>query len=92
MQQSRALNLALRDELVAHNAAQGLDLPNYTRRPVKLWTPEQLARFFEATKDHRWHAAFLISAICGLRRGEVIGLQWRDIDFADRVIHVRRQR
>jgi integrase len=40
---------------------------------------------------HQWFAAFLIATLYGLRRGEVLGLRWQDIDFARRVISIRQQ-
>lgn len=86
-----ALNLALREERVVTNAAHGAELPDYHRKPVRIWTSGQLHHFISATSGHRWHVAFLISAIYGLRPGEVVGLQWQDIDFGGDVIHVRRQ-
>lgn len=87
----RALNVALRTELVVVNAATGVELPRYIRKPITLWSPDQLKNFLAVASGHRWYGAFLLSAFCGLRRGEVLGLQWADVDLDEGVLHVRQQ-
>ena len=87
----RALNVALRTELVVVNAATGVELPRYVRKPTTPWSSDQLKHFLAVASEHRWYGAFLISALCGLRRGEVLGLQWADVDFDEGVLHVRQQ-
>ena len=41
-------------------------------------------------RDHRLYAAFVLAASTGMRRGEVLGLRWRDIDFQNQRIAVRQ--
>ena len=52
--------------------------------------PEQLSEFFSIVATHRLSAAFRVSAMTGMRRGEVLGLRWKDIDFDNARIHVRQ--
>ena len=51
------------------------------RPPVAVWTPAQTARFLNAIRDHSLYAAYHLIALRGLRRGEVAGLRWCDIDL-----------
>jgi integrase len=51
------------------------------RAPVAVWTPAQTARFLNAIRGHRLHAAYHLIALRGLRRGEAAGLRWCDIDL-----------
>lgn len=57
---------------------------------MKTWTPAQLRVFFDGIADHRLAPAYLLAATTGMRRGEVLGVRWRDIDFKDRRLHVRQ--
>jgi len=70
-----------RAEPVRHKAAQ-----------TRCWTTAQAARFLEATRDSSYHAAWVLMLCCGLRRGEVLGLQKQDIDFDRMEIRIERQR
>jgi len=45
----------------------------------------------EATKDHRWSAMIVLGLHTGMRRGELAGLRWSDIDFKAGEIHVQQQ-
>jgi integrase len=45
------------------------------------WTPSELRRFLLAASDDPWYPAFHLAAFTGLRRCEVLGLRWTDIDF-----------
>ena len=52
-------------------------------------SPVQIKHFLDACSP-RWRPFFIIALDTGLRRGELIGLQWGDIDLLARIIHVRR--
>jgi hypothetical protein len=45
------------------------------------WSAEQVRTFLEYTADHRLHAAFVLLATTGMRRGEALGLRWSDLDL-----------
>ena len=84
--------------LLAHNPAEGARPPSASAsRPpeMKTWTVEQLRRFLVGTADSREHAGYVLAAACGLRRGEVCGLRWSDVDLdpaaGPPVLRVRQQ-
>ncbi len=68
------------------------------RPPVKinppdhsdLWTPDQLREFLEGCQGSRMHSFLRLAAYTGARRGELLGLRWRDLDLDAGVMHVRR--
>lgn len=88
---SSALNRALRDELIHRNVARLVDLPKYTPKEIQPWTLADAQAFVRAAKGHQWELGFQLLLTYGMRRGEVLGLRWQDIDLAEGVIQVRQQ-
>ena len=86
-----ALNAALRRRLIPYNPAGQVELPAEHRSPVVVWSPEQLREFLSSIRDDRLYALFHVVALTGMRRGEVCGLRWEDVDFDSRVVRVRQQ-
>jgi Phage integrase family len=56
------------------------------------WEPEHVAAFLERCGHHRLGALFELAVYTGLRRGEITGLHWSDIDLAGRTIVVSHNR
>ena len=88
---SAASSHAERLELIERNAAKLVKIPTYRRETIVPWSLTEAEHFLDSVRSHRWYAAFLILTTCGLRRGEVLGLRWRDIDLDAGTIHVREQ-
>ena len=63
--------------------------PDLRPSPVMVWMPAHTGRFLEAIKDERLFALFCLAAFCGLRRDELIGLAWPEVDLGQKVITVR---
>lgn len=84
-----ALQNAVRDELVSRNVA----------RLVKVRTPQydvgrglsvtDARKLIESTKKDRFHALYVLAVYLGLRRGELLGLRWTDVDLDAGVLTVR---
>lgn len=55
------------------------------------WKPEELSAFLDAVKDDALHPLFRLAAMTGMRRGEVCGLAWEDVNLDAARIEVRRQ-
>src|SRR5207244_2991382 len=59
------------------------------RRPrVLVWTVDQTAAFLQHVPGHPMYPLFWLAALLGLRRGEVVGLRWCDVDLDGRVLTV----
>ncbi|MFF2534475.1 tyrosine-type recombinase/integrase [Streptomyces cyaneofuscatus] len=87
---SAALTRAERDELTSRNVARLVELPSEERKEINPWSLAEVARFLEAVQHHRLYAAYLM-LFYGLRRGELLGLRWQDIDVANSKIRIRQQ-
>jgi integrase len=61
------------------------------RPRVAVWDLHHVARFLEAVQDDQLFALWWLVALRGLRRGEVAGLRWEDVDLAARELIVREQ-
>lgn len=83
----KALNDAVEARLLDWNPASRAKPPKaktadeQARRKRKFWDAEEVRRFLDTAREHRLHAAFHLAATTGMRRGEVLGLRWRDIDL-----------
>lgn len=66
--------------------------PRHSRSQPRWWTPDELRQFIVATKDSPYHVAWQLALCCGLRRGELAGLRWSDVDRRQSVLHICNQR
>jgi integrase len=88
---SAALTRAQREELITRNVARLAELPQWQPAEIHPWSAYEARRFLDAAKQHPLYPAFLLLLLCGLRRGEVLGLRWQDVDFEGGELHVRQQ-
>lgn len=57
---------------------------------MNFWEPEELREFLRLVDGHRLETAWHLAAMTGMRRGEILGLGWKDVDFAAERISVRQ--
>lgn len=87
---SSALTNAVKRGLIDTNPAALADLPEISLHPIKMWEQPEAIMFLEAAKAHRLGPLFKFAISTGLRRGEVCGLKWEDIDIVKGALTVRR--
>ncbi len=85
----KALKVAKKNKEVMTNVADDVELPKVDIYEHKVYTSEQLHTLFSLVKGKDLFIPVIIGAYTGLRRSEVVGLQWEDIDFKERIIHVK---
>jgi integrase len=88
---SSALTQAMREDLVMRNVARLVTLPTAERPDIKPWKADEALRFLEVSADDPLHAAFVILVYYGLRKGEVLGLRWQDIDYEESLLKINQQ-
>lgn len=87
---SDGMETACKWGLIRNNTVKLVKPPSVPRGEMKVWTEEQLICFLEQVKSTRYYVYFLLAATTGMRRGEVLGLRWEDIDFDTAKLTVRR--
>ncbi|MET7607815.1 site-specific integrase [Streptomyces avermitilis] len=86
-----ALSAACREELIARNVAGLVEPPRAASRELSPWTLDETLDFLAASRKDPLYAAFVLAIAMGLRRGELVGLRWTDVDLDKRVLYVRQQ-
>jgi integrase len=77
----KALDDAVRKQLLTRNPARYADPPKVPRVNRRTWSARELRQFLDSTKNDRLHAAWVFAATTGVRRGELLGLRWLDLDL-----------
>ena len=95
-----SLRYAVENKLISLNPAEGIDLPkNVEAKPYhtrnidaqKTLTMEQIHTLLEASKGTPNHMQVLFNVLMGLRRQEINGLKYSDVDYINRTLSVERQ-
>jgi integrase len=88
-----ALGHAVRRGLVSRNVAIAATAPKLRSIPKveqRAWTAKELQGFLRAAAGHRLFPAMWLSAVTGMRRNELLGLQWRDLDRTHARLSINR--
>jgi integrase len=86
----KALQDALQLDLVPRNVADSVITPRKDTPEMRAFIAEELREFLAATGNSPFATLFHVAAQTGLRRSELCGLRWSDIDLEERTLTVRR--
>lgn len=85
-----AFHSAVQWQLIEKSPIDAVEAPRVPDRPPLVWTQEQCMEFLNVASEHRLFAAFFLLLTTGMRRGEVLGLMWQDVNFDHQYISVQR--
>jgi len=85
---SAALNAAERRGLPVRNVIRTMPPPRRTDRPITILTPEQVDTLITGVRGDKFEAVYVLAVTVGMRLGEILGLRWEDVDFANRRLSV----
>lgn len=88
---SSACNCAVEQRIIATNPTKGCALPKLEKKEMKILPLDCLATFFEEARRSGVFELYYIDLSTGLRRGELLGLKWSDIDLNKGIIRIQRQ-
>ena len=86
-----AFKYAVKVDLIPFNPTERVELPRKEKFEGTFYTKEELEQLFEVFKGDRLELVIHIAAYYGLRRGEILGLNWDSIDFDKKTITIRRK-
>ncbi len=86
----KALGDSARWGLVVRNVAELASPPRPRRAEMQTWTAAELRAFLEYVQAERLHALWMLAASSGMRRGELLGLRWVDVDLDRARVAVRQ--
>jgi len=86
----KALKQAVRWTLIPRNGAQAATPPRPAKRETTPLSREQVRALLEAAKGDALYAFYVLAVTTGMRNGELLGLQWKDVSLEDRTLRVRR--
>ncbi|EEG78114.1 integrase family protein [Dethiobacter alkaliphilus AHT 1] len=87
-----ALKSALKQRIISFNPADAelLELPKNTKiKEVKPLTQDDVKAFIATAKEDKFSVAYILSLALGMRKGEVLGLQWENIDFEQKTLTIK---
>lgn len=76
-----SLNYALKWGLIVRNPATLVSAPTPDRQEFITLNKEQASLFLDCIKNHRWYPIYVLAITTGMRKGEILGLHWENIDL-----------
>jgi len=78
----KALAQAVKWQLLARNPVDAVEPPRAERREMRALDEDETARLLGLLEGNRLYTPTLLAVTTGLRRGEILGLRWSDVDLA----------
>ncbi len=88
---NNCLEQAVAERLILANPAQGCKLPQLEKKEMKILPQEKIGLYLAEAEKRGLLAAFYLELTTGLRRGELLALQWTDLDIENRTLAVTKQ-
>ena len=88
----KMLNFAVQLDYILVNPINKVSTPKGKAKAFTVWSVEEINEFLNKAKEihEQFYFVFAFTVMTGLRRSEVLGLQWKDIDYEKSTINLRR--
>ncbi|NMP11549.1 site-specific integrase [Paenibacillus polymyxa] len=83
-----SLNYAVKNDLIKESPIKKLDRPKVIKRKLNVWDVDQIHRFLSSLENHRHYIVYFLAIHTGMRKGEILGLPWKNIDYRNKCIMV----
>lgn len=89
---NHALKVAVVQDVLAVNPVVKVTPPKFTKKEIHFYSPEKLKLLMSLAEGDRIEILIKLAAYLGLRREEILGLTWDNVDLDNRLIHIRQVR
>lgn len=86
----QACAYAMRHSYINHNPVKALRALKTEHTEMQVWSGTEATSFIAATAMHIYSPIWSLALYTGMRKGELIGLKWEDVDLERRILRVRR--
>ncbi len=86
---NQALRKAVRQRVIPVNCCDAIDRPRAARREIRPLTADEIRTFLKAAYQAREYALFVLAIATGMRQGELLALQWAEVDLPGASVSVR---
>lgn len=88
---SALFEFAMDNDLLKKNPHNKIKMKKLPKKDIEIWDSEEIEAFSEASKENMiHHTLYMLTLHTGMRKGEIRGLSWNDINLKDKVVRVRR--
>jgi len=77
-------------KLISENPLIHVNIPREVKSEMSIWDLKQVNYYIANAKQNRYYTIVLMALLTGMRKGEILGLRWRDIDFEKQVVYIRQ--
>ncbi|GGE48032.1 site-specific integrase [Pullulanibacillus camelliae] len=87
---NNAFKKAIEWEWAIKNPANVIKPPKPEKYEMKTWDEFEVQEFLKISQDDRFYIVYLLALTTGMRKGEILGLRWQDIDINNQILSVRQ--
>lgn len=85
-----SLEYAKQYQFISRNPAAVVKPPTVEHKDIEVWEEKDMVHFLDAVKDEHDYIVYHLALYTGMRKGEILGLKWNDIDFDNAKIRIMR--
>ena len=86
-----ALKQAVKERLIPYNPCENCRIPPKDKKEMTILPPERIGRYLQEAEKYGVLPMFYLELSSGLRRGELLALQWEDLNVKERILTVNKQ-
>ena len=85
-----ALGQAFKNGLISRNVTEAVTLPKITKKEMRVLTSDEQSKLLKLCSNENNGIFIILALSTGMRLGEILGLQWKDIDFTNKLLTIKR--
>ncbi|WP_339816855.1 site-specific integrase [Paenibacillus sp. FSL R7-0216] len=86
----KAFRLASKWEMISTNPIEKVEAPKLRKTEMKIWTMEQCMHFLNIAEGHVHYIVYSLAIHTGMRKGEILGLRWKDINMEGKSLTIQQ--